>query len=83
MTNIWALEKDESLKLLLLLLQGLAVVHAVVARSGASVGWLVAVYVMLALPVVMAQTALVLAVAGLVDNWMNFRTFFGSKDHES
>lgn len=71
------------LLLLLLLLQGLAVVHAVVARSGASVGWLVAVYVMLALPVVMAQTALVLAVAGLVDNWMNFRTFFGSKDHES
>ncbi len=68
--------------LLLQLLQGLAVIHAIVARSSASVGWLVAVYVMLALPVVSAQTAFTVAVAGLVDNWMNFRTLFGSKDRE-
>lgn len=66
------------LALLLHLLQGIAVVHGLVARSGANVGWLVAMYVLLLLPMVTTQTALTLAVAGMVDNWMDFRTRFGS-----
>lgn len=66
------------LALLLHLLQGIAVVHGLVARSGANVGWLVAMYVLLLLPMVTTQTALTLAVAGMVDNWMDFRTRLGS-----
>jgi len=62
------------LALLLHLLQGVALVHGLVARTGANVGWLVAMYVMLLLPMVMTQIALTLAVAGMVDNWMDFRT---------
>jgi hypothetical protein len=60
------------------LLQGIAVVHGLVARSGANVGWLVAMYVLLLLPMVTTQTALTLAVAGMVDNWMDFRTRMGA-----
>ncbi|WP_127476224.1 hypothetical protein [Sulfurivermis fontis] len=62
------------LALLLHLLQGVALVHGLVARTGANVGWLVAMYVLLLLPMVMTQIALTLAVAGMVDNWMDFRT---------
>lgn len=62
------------LALLLHLLQGMALVHGLVARSGANVGWLVAMYVLLLLPMVTTQIALTLAVAGMVDNWMDFRT---------
>lgn len=66
------------LVLLLQVLQGIAVVHGLVARSGANVGWLVAMYVLLLLPVVTTQTILSLAVAGVVDNWMDFRTRLGT-----
>lgn len=63
----------------LYLFAGLAVVHGVVARSGASVGWLVALYVLLV--VALVQMVLVLALLGLADTWANFRTRFdrGSK----
>lgn len=71
------------LLVLLQLLQGLAVVHGLVADAGANRAWLVAVYVLLVLPAMTTQTVLTLAVAGLVDNWMNFRMFFGNKDRES
>jgi len=67
------------LALLLHLLQGIALVHALVAMSSASVGWLVAMYVLLGLPMVMTQTALTLAVAGFVDNWMDFRARFAAR----
>lgn len=66
------------LALLLQMLQGLALVHALVARSGAHVGWLVVLYVLLLLPMVTTPTALTLAVAGMVDNWMDFRARFGT-----
>lgn len=66
------------LALLLHLLQGMALVHGLVARSGANVGWLVAMYVLLLLPMVTTQIALTLAVAGMVDNWMDFRTRLGA-----
>lgn len=71
------------LLVLLQLLQGLAVVHALVAGAGANSAWLVAIYVLLALPMVTTQAALTLALVGLVDNWMDFRTFFGSKNRGS
>ena len=71
------------LLVLLQLLQGLAVVHGLVAEAGANKAWLVAVYVLLVLPTVTTQAALTLAVAGLVDNWMNFRMFFGNKGRKS
>ena len=67
------------LLVVLYLFAGLAVVHGVVARSGASVGWLVALYVLLV--VALVQMVLVLALLGLADTWANFRTRFdrGSK----
>lgn len=67
------------LALLLHLLQGIALVHGLVALSSAAVGWLVAMYVLLGLPMVMTQTALTLAVAGFVDNWMDFRAWFAAR----
>lgn len=70
------------LALLLHLLQGIALVHALVARSRANVGWLVAMYVLLLLPMVTTQLALTLAVAGMVDNWMDFRTRMGRGQSE-
>lgn len=67
------------LALMLNMLQGIAVVHGLVARSGANSGWVVAMYVLLLLPMVTTQTALTLAVAGMVDNWMDFRARIGAR----
>ncbi|MCW9088421.1 MAG: DUF2232 domain-containing protein [Gammaproteobacteria bacterium] len=58
-------------------LQGLAVVHALVKLRQAQKGWLVALYVLLF--VATGQMALVLAFVGTVDNWFDFRKFFGPK----
>ncbi|HEY0719743.1 MAG TPA: hypothetical protein VGE50_00665 [Gammaproteobacteria bacterium] len=62
---------------MLYMIQGIAVSHALVAKAGANAAWLVVLYLLLvfALP----QTALTLAVAGFVDNWIDFRTIFGAK----
>ncbi len=62
--------------LLPFLLQGLAVVHALVKRRNAHTGWLVGTYLLL---FVTGPTALLLAFAGVVDNWFDFRMFFGPK----
>lgn len=61
--------------LVMYLFAGLAVVHGLVARSGASVGWLVAVYVLLV--IALLQLVLVLALLGLADTWVNFRARLG------
>ncbi len=56
-------------------LQGVAVVHALVRLSQAHKGWLVAMYALLLLftgPIV-----LLLAMAGVLDNWFDFRRKFG------
>ncbi|MGM0593883.1 MAG: hypothetical protein ACQETD_05035 [Pseudomonadota bacterium] len=58
-------------------LQGVAIIHALVKQRDAGVGWLVAVYIMLFIAT--GQMALVLAVAGAVDNWFDFRRFFAPK----
>jgi hypothetical protein len=50
---------------------GLAVIHGALARSGASIGWLIGLYVVMMFA--MAQVVLVLAVLGLLDTWIDFR----------
>lgn len=62
------------LLLVMYLFAGLAVVHGLVARSGASVGWLISLYVLLV--VALLQLVLVLALLGLIDTWVNFRARF-------
>lgn len=59
------------LALLLLLFQGLAISHRLVALSGARPGWLVVLYLLLffSLP----QTGITLALAAVLDNWFDFR----------
>lgn len=61
---------------MLFMIQGLSVSHYLVARAGANAGWLVALYVLV---IVLPQAALTLAVAGIADNWLDFRTIFGDK----
>jgi hypothetical protein len=56
----------------LLLLQGLAVVHYVVARTGMSVAWLVALYVLLFLA--MPHAAILVAMQGLLDIFVDIRS---------
>ena len=52
------------------LLVGLAVIHALLKRKGLGGGWLVAVYVLLA---IIPQATLLLAAGGLLDTWIDFR----------
>lgn len=52
------------------LLVGLAVIHALLQRNGLGRGWLVAVYVLLA---IVPQATLLLAAGGLLDTWIDFR----------
>ncbi len=59
---------------LAMVLQGLAVVHAVFKRMGLHSGWLVLVYVLL-LPLTQLSAFMLMAVAstGYLDNWLGFR----------
>lgn len=59
----------------LYMLQGLAVVHSVVNTRGASMGWLVGLYLLLLL--LPPQVVLLLALTGFADVWMNFRARAG------
>ncbi len=52
------------------LLVGLAVIHKLLKQKGRSGGWLVAVYVLLA---IVPQATLLLAAGGLLDTWIDFR----------
>jgi hypothetical protein len=54
----------------ILIFQGLAVVHGLVAVRRLNVGWLIAVYVLLFL---VPQSLVLLVVLGLVDNWLDLR----------
>ncbi len=55
----------------MLLFQGLAVAHGVVHERKASRGWLVALYLLLAVPPHLAVP--VVTLAGLLDGWVDFR----------
>ena len=59
-----------SIMRVLFVFQGLAVVHALVAQTGAWGGWLIVMYVM---GVLVPQMALVLATTGFLDTWFDFR----------
>ena len=65
----------------LFLLQGLAVAHGVVAASGMKVGWLVALYLLLFLA--MPHAAMLIALAGLVDCFADFRGRVGPRQSSS
>lgn len=52
-------------------LYGLAVIHGALARSGANVGWLIALYAIIFLA--MPPALLALVVVGLLDSWLDFR----------
>jgi hypothetical protein len=56
------------------LFAGLAVLHGLVVAGGRGRGWLVVVYILL---VILPQAALVVAGAGLLDTWMDFRRRLG------
>ena len=62
-------------------LQGLAVVHGIVGKVGASVGWLVGMYCLVLL--VMPQAVTVLAAAGFADAWIDFRARLRPRDTNS
>lgn len=57
--------------MMVFLIQGISVAHALVADFGASVGWLVGLYLMLLL--IAPQGATMVAVAGYADGWLDFR----------
>ena len=59
------------------LFAGLGVVHGVVAGAGRGRGWLIAVYIVLA---IVPQATLLLAGGGLLDTWIDFRRRFGGGD---
>lgn len=59
------------------LFAGLAVIHGLVAGAGRGRGWLIAVYVALA---ILPQSTLLLAGGGLLDTWIDFRRRFGGSD---
>jgi len=52
------------------LLVGLAIIHKLLKQRGRGNGWLIAVYVLLA---VVPQATLLLAAGGLLDTWIDFR----------
>jgi len=58
--------------------QGLAVVHSLAKQRKAHQGWLIGLYVLLFIAT--GQMVLLLAFAGAVDNWFDFRSFVGPKD---
>ena len=59
-----------SIAFVLFIFQGLAVAHALVAQTGAWSGWLLVMYVLLVLA---PQMLLILATAGFLDTWFDFR----------
>jgi hypothetical protein len=61
----------------ILLFQGLAVVHALVATRGMNVGWLVGMYVLLFL---VPQSVPLISLLGLIDSWVDFRARAANPD---
>jgi len=56
------------------LLVGLAVIHSLLQQHQRGKGWLVAIYILLA---ILPQATLLLAAGGLVDTWVDFRRRLG------
>jgi hypothetical protein len=65
------------LMMAILFLQGLAVAHGILAKTGSPQAWLVVLYLLLIF--LMPQAVMVLATIGLVDVWIDFRARAGEK----
>jgi hypothetical protein len=59
------------LLLTILFLQGLAVIHGILGKTGSGTAWLVGMYLLLI--ILPPQVVMVLASAGLLDIWIDFR----------
>ena len=74
--NLGQLMADALLILLVIyLLQGLALVHAIVHRTQAHRGWLIGLYVVLLLAA--PEMMPLLALLGWMDTWIDFRARLG------
>lgn len=62
------------------LLQGLAIIHALIARRNLPAGWLVGVYLLLML--MMPESLIFVAAVGVTDAWLNFREKIGKKTRD-
>jgi len=62
------------------LLVGLAIIHSLLRKSSRGTGWLVAIYVLMA---VLPQATLLLAAGGLMDTWIDIRRRLGKSGGES
>lgn len=62
----------------LYVLQGLALIHAVVARRQLHMAWLIVLYLVMLF--VLPQLMALVAVLGLVDTWVDFRRRIGSQE---
>jgi hypothetical protein len=60
-----------------LLLQGVALVHGLVGRLGAGIGWLIGFYSLLV--VGMPHTVTLVTLAGFLDGWLDFRSKLRSR----
>ncbi len=66
----------------LFLFEGIATIHAVVARRGIASGWLVLKYVLLI--IALPQMVVALSAVGFADAWVDFRARLGgTKDNET
>lgn len=63
-----------------LLLQGVALVHGLVGRFGAPLGWLIGFYSLLV--VGMPHTVTLVTIAGFLDGWLNFRAKVRSRSND-
>jgi len=61
-------------------LQGIAVMHALVANRGLARGWLIGGYLLLLL--IMPESLLFIGAVGIVDAWLDFREKFANKTRE-
>ena len=66
-----------TLMIVLYVLQGVAVAHALVKQRRSSSGWLAAMYILLVLMPPLAM--ILLSVAGFSDTWLDYRTRYGAQ----
>lgn len=69
-TQVQILNSLAVVAMFIAMLQGLAVAHGTVAKRAMGSGWLIGLYVLMGL---VPHTALILAVLGIADSWVDFR----------
>lgn len=68
-----------NLVVVLYVVQGIAVAHALANYRQASSGWLTGMYLLLALPPLSAIPMIVLSVTGFSDTWLDYRARYGGQ----